>query len=407
MDHEADPPGHTAALSGLTVLELTHELPGAYCGRLLAMLGARVIKIESVERPDRSRLLGPFREGHKHPGESGSYRFLHAQKESLSLSVDTPAGFDLLRRLAATADVVLDDGALGSPAVASKRYDELIAANPRLIVNAFTSYGLNGPKADWKSTQITELAAGGWMRPRAGGLEPLMPGAPCAHYGAGVLGALGVLLAMTARRRFGHGQVVETPLNEALLSLLAFPTATFAISGSDGVRLGERFPFAIYPCLDGHLGVSILTQGHWEGLCRLMKRDDLLTNPRFITGTARARPETTAEIDQIVGDWIATQPALETFDTGQSLRVPIAIVPSPSEVLKSPHYAARDYWHDYDDPDLGPIRLPGIPFIFASGEGFAPFRPAPWEPASTESILASFSGAPPQELEVADLAVTR
>jgi CoA:oxalate CoA-transferase len=381
-----DSAADSGALAGITVLELTDQLPGAYCGRLLAMQGAEVIKIESAARMDASRRAGPFPADQPRSDRSGLYRFLHAQKRSLSLAVETPSGFDLLKRLAASADVVLDDGALGSPHEAAARYAELLRANEQLIVNAFSPYGLDGPKADWVSTELTELAASGWLRPRPGGAEPLMPGAPCAHYGIGILGAVGVLLALTARRRFGFGQLVETPSNEALLSQLAFPTAAFSFSGSEGVRLGDGFPFAVFPCADGYLGVSILTQRHWQGLCRFMGREDLLTEPRFLTGAERAVPAIAAEITALIGAWIADKPAQPTYDAAQAMRVPIAILPPPSAVLASAQYAARGYWIDDDDPELGPIRLPGQPFMLSNGSA-APFRRAPQFGADTAAVL--------------------
>jgi crotonobetainyl-CoA:carnitine CoA-transferase CaiB-like acyl-CoA transferase len=404
LNSAPDRSGEQVVLAGISVLELTDQLPGGYCGRLLAMLGADVIKIESPSRLDRSRAAGPFPGDKPHWERSGLYRYLHAQKRSLSLAVDTPSGFDLLRRLTASADVLLDDGALGPPSAVLARYAELMAANDRLIVNAFSSYGLHGPKAGWVSTELTELAASGWLRPRPEGAQPLMPGAPCAHYGVGTLGALGVLLALAARRRFGFGQLVETPINEALLSLLAFPTAAFSFSGSDGVRLGDGYPFAIFRCADGYLGVSLLTQRHWHGLCVLMGRQDLLTNPRFRTGAERAAPEAAAEITRLIGDWIADQPARATYEQAQALRVPIAIIPSPSEVLASPHYQARGYWIDDDDPELGQLRLPGHPFQLTCG-GFAPFRRAPRFGAETAAVLESIGVPGPSQVALSQLGV--
>lgn len=385
MGDAAEPPA-TPALGGTTVLELTSGIPGGYCGRLLAMLGADVIKVESRRRPDRARLAGPFPADEPHPERSGLHRYLHAQKRSISLDVGSPSGFELLQRLARTADVVLDDGALGDPPGVAERYAELLALDERLVVAAFTPYGLDGPKAGWASTELTELAAAGWLGVPPPGGEAVMPGAPCGHHGAGTFGAIGVLLALRARRSTGRGQLVEVPLVEALLSQLTAPTSIFVMYGLDGYRAGDGYPYAIHRCADGYLGVSILTQGHWSGLCRLMDRPDLADDPRFRTGVERADPVVAAELDRIIAAWIADQPAVGTFERGQALRVPIAIVPSPTEVLASPQYAARGWWVEDDDPDLGPLRLPGTPFRFADG-GFAPFRRARALGVDTDAVL--------------------
>jgi crotonobetainyl-CoA:carnitine CoA-transferase CaiB-like acyl-CoA transferase len=370
------------ALAGTTVLELTSGLPGSYCGRLLAMIGADVIKIESAARPDEARAAG-----------TGLDRFLHAQKRSVELDVTTPDGATVLDRLAAGADVLLDDGALGRPPGVRERYDELLAAHPQLVVVALSPYGLDGPRAAWESTELTELAAGGWLPNGPRGGPPIMPGTACARYGAGTYAALAALLALAARRRDGSGQLVDVSLHEAFVHLLPAPTVFFSFAGVDLPRLGDEYPFAIYPCADSYLGVSILTQGHWVGLCRLMERPDLVDHPRYRTGVERADPAVAAELDAIIAEWIAGQPAHETFHRAQHMRVPITIVASPTEVLASPQYEARQYWVETDDAELGRLRLPRTPFRLAS-DAFAPFRPARRRGADTDAVLSAAVQAP-------------
>ncbi len=373
--------GELLALEGVTVLELTTGLAGAYCGRLLAMLGADVVKVESPGRPDEARRAG-----------TGVDRFLHAQKRSVALELTAPDGAQVFDRLASVADVVLDDGALGAPPEVRVRYDELLAANRRLIVAAFSPYGLDGPRAGWQSTELTELAAGGWLAHGPHGGEPLMPGSACARYGSGTFAALGVLLAITARRTSGAGQLVEVCANETFVHILTLPTVFFAYTGVDMARMGDGYPFGIYRCADGYLGISVLTQGHWQGLCRLMGRLDLVDHPRYRTGVERADPQVATELDAIIVAWAADQPAHETFHAAQATRTPVTIVASPAEVLASPQYAARGYWIDVDDEELGALRLPSTPFQLASG-AFAAFAPAHRAGADSADIVATFAQA--------------
>jgi crotonobetainyl-CoA:carnitine CoA-transferase CaiB-like acyl-CoA transferase len=351
------------------------------------MLGADVVKVESQRRPDESRLAGPFPGDQPDRERSALYAHLHAQKRSLALDLSTPSGIEILERLLPTCDVLLDDGALGKPTEARARYERFLEQHERLVVAAFTPFGLDGPAADWPATELTSLAASGWLTAPTPEEEPLMPGCPMAAYGGATYGAAGILLALIARRRFGRGQLVEVPANETYLSLLAFPTTRFAYSGDDIFRLGDTFPFAIFPCRDGHLGVSILTQRHWEGLCSLMGREDILAIPRFATGASRAAPEVVDEIMAIIGAWAKDQPAYETFIIAQERRVPLSIVPSPREVLDSAQYADRGYWIEYDDPRLGHLRVPGMPFRASEGT-FAPFRAAPVPGADSPGVLA-------------------
>ncbi len=353
--------GGRPALEGTTVIELSNGIPGAYCARLLAMLGADVIKVESPDRPDHARA-------------AGSDRFLHAQKRSLALDVAAPAGPALLERMVAGADVVLDDGALGTPPDVRARYDEVLAAHPRLVLASFSTYGLDGPRAAWLSTELTELAAGGFLAVGPHGGPAIMPGPPSGRCAVGTVGALGVLLALAARRRDGTGQLVEVSTQEALIHMLTLPTVVYSFGGVEMPRLGDGYPFGIYPCADGYLGVHILTQGHWTGLCQLMGRNDLVDHPRYRTGVERADPAVAAELDAVIADWVQTQRAEDTFHAAQALRCAITIVPGPLAVLASEQYAAREYWVTDDDPDRGPLRLPGVPFKLASG-AFTPFRP--------------------------------
>jgi crotonobetainyl-CoA:carnitine CoA-transferase CaiB-like acyl-CoA transferase len=363
-------------LDGLTVLDLTTGWAGAFGSRLLAMLGADVIKLESADRPDAARAAGP-----------GADRFLHAQKRSVELDLSSAAGVRIFERLAEGADVVFDDGVLGSPPAVRARYDALLAANRRLVVVAFSPYGLDGPRAGWQSTELTELASGGWLPHGPHGGRPLMPGSQSARFSAGTFGALGTVLALATRRRTGEGQLVDVSMNESLVHLLTLPTVFFSYAGADMPRMGDGYPFGIYPCADGYLGVSILTQGHWDGLCRLMDRPDLRDHPRYRTGVERANPEIAAEIDVIITEWAAGRRGRETFHEGQAMRCPVTIVASPTDVLASPQYEARNYWVDYDDSELGPLRLPGAPFQLASG-AFAPFVPAPVMGADNDAVAA-------------------
>lgn len=365
-------PRPVTALGDVTVVEATAGVAGGYCGRLLAGLGADVIKVEPPDRLDVARRAGPFPEDVADPERSAWHRYLHAGKRSVSFGVDT----EVFERLVGRADVLIDDGSLGAPPAVRDRYDALLADHPRLVVVALSPYGLAGPKAAWASSELTDLAAGGWLQASAPGRPPLMPGTPCAHHAAGVFAAVGALLALRARRHTGRGQLVETRMNEAFLSMLTAPTSLYVMAGLDGYRTGDGYPYAIHRCADGHLGVSILTQTHWTGLCELMGTPELADDPRFASGVQRADPAVAAELDARIAAWAAEQRAEDVFERGQAMRVPVAVVPAPAEVLTSPQYAARGYWHDIVDPDLGPLRLPGHPFRFRDGGTVDP-GPAP------------------------------
>jgi crotonobetainyl-CoA:carnitine CoA-transferase CaiB-like acyl-CoA transferase len=376
------------AFEGVRVLELDTGFAGAYCGHLLSLLGADVVKVESGTRPSAVRTAGPFVDDRPDLETAGAHVHLDARKRSMALNVDTPSGRLILDRLAGRVDVIVDDGVLGPPPEVRARYDALLAAHPALVIVALSPYGLDGPKAHHRSSELCDLAASGWLTRNAQHPDraPLMPGSSCAELGVGTLAALGAALALRWRRISGVGQLVEVPRQEGLLSLLAFPTTLFAWLGVDEVRIGDRYPFMIVACADGHLGVSILTQRHWEALCRFMERPDLLHRPHLATSSLRARPEAVEEIMGELRPWFADKPALPTFEAGQAMRVPLSIIPSPAEVLESPQYRSRGYWLECQDPRLGPLRLPGPPYRASPGT-FAAFRSAPRVGQHTGEVL--------------------
>jgi CoA:oxalate CoA-transferase len=394
------------AFEGVRVLELDTGLAGAYCGHLLSLLGADVVKVESGTRPPAVRTDGPFLDGSPDLESAGAHVHLDARKRSIAVNVTTASGRTLLDRLAGRVDVVVDDGVLGTPPEVRARYDALLAANRGLVVVALSPYGLEGPKAHYRSSELCDLAASGWLTRSSQHPEraPLMPGSSCAELGVGTLAALGAALALRWRRTSGVGQLVEVPRQEGMLSLLAFPTTLFAWLGVDQVRIGDRFPFMIVECADGHLGVSILTQRHWEALCRFMERPDLLERPHLANSSGRARPEATEEIMSELRAWFADKPAMATFEAGQAMRVPISIIPSPAEVLTSPQYQSRDYWRAHTDPRLGPLRLPGPPYKASRGT-FAAFRPAPGVGQHTGEVLDELGVPAADRLALAALGV--
>jgi crotonobetainyl-CoA:carnitine CoA-transferase CaiB-like acyl-CoA transferase len=370
------------------MLELDNGLAGAYCGHLLALLGADVIKIESPRHAARVRLDGPFLDDRPNLENAGSHIHLDARKRSVVLDVSTASGGALLEQLATRSDALLDDGVLGLAPLVQTRYEEMLASNSQLVLVALSPYGLTGPKAHYRSSELCDLAASGWLTQNLDYPDrpPLMPGTACGELGVGTIAALGALLALAARRRTGHGQLVDVSRQEALLSLLAFPTALFAWRGVDGMRMGDRFPFAILPCADGHLGISILTQRHWESLCQFIDREDLLTRADLADSGARSLPEAIEEITRELANWFADKPTVTTFEAAQAARVPVSIIPSPLEVLNSRQYEERGYWLDVESPLHGALRLPGVPYRASRGT-FAPYSPAPQLGQHTEELL--------------------
>lgn len=364
------------ALAGVRVIELTNTIAGAYCGRLLAWFGADVIKVEAREGQDESRLP------HLHP-------FLNASKQSVAIDHMSPSGKRALNSLLSAAPLFIEDGAYGGIEDRKLLAGELTRLDGPIYV-AISPFGLSGPRSTWQATDAVALAASGWLHGTAReGEQPFIPGTDVASYGTGMVAALGALLALRARRGDGSGQLVDATMVESLLSFLAFPTVRFSYSGETAMRIGDSYPFGIFPCADGYMGVNILTQRHWEGLCELMDRVDLRDDPGLKTGADRANPESVQRISQAIHDWFADKPALETLSRGQAMGVPLASIPSPSELIDSPQYGDRAYWRTEASPTGAELRTPGPPFKGKAGTLVEP-TVAPKPGADTQSILGAF-----------------
>lgn len=370
--------GRDPLLAGTRVVELGEGIAAPYGARLLAIYGADVIKAEPPAG-DLARRAGPFPGDVPHPETSGLFLALNTSKRGVTLDYTTPSGADLLRRLLADTDVLVESTPPGALAAHGLAAGDLQALYPGLVVVSVTPFGQDGPYRDYRVTDIVAHAMGGWMY--GGGAperEPLKPGGHLAAYTTGIVAAAAAMTALWARNagRERRGQHADVSSMEALLSALPLVTVLFSYSGENWSRTGHPYPFTILRCKDGYMGVNILTQRQWEALVRFIDRGDLLIDPRFRSGVDRNQPGRDREITEEIAPWFLRHTQAEIFEAGQQQRVPFGIVPSPGEVLASPQYAAREFFTTVDHPVAGPTVLPGAPFRLSDAAPAA-YRPAP------------------------------
>jgi crotonobetainyl-CoA:carnitine CoA-transferase CaiB-like acyl-CoA transferase len=256
----------TGALSGVRVLDLTRYIPGPYCAMLLGDLGADVVKVEEPPFGDPTRALPPP------VGEdSAAHAALNRNKRSLAVDLRTAAGVEVVRRLAARADVFLEAFRPGTLARRGLGPEPLLAENPRLVHCSLTGYGPEGSHAARAGHDIDYLALGGFLegnRDAAG--RPVLPLAQVADMAGALVATIGVLAALQARERTGRGQVVDVSMLGGVTALMALP-ATRRLAGPEPADelTGTFACYRVYRCRDGrHLAVGALEPKFWEALCR-------------------------------------------------------------------------------------------------------------------------------------------
>ncbi|AWB32517.1 CaiB/BaiF CoA transferase family protein [Orrella marina] len=350
-------------LEGITVLDLGQVYQGPYCGFLLAMAGARVIKIEPPHGDSvRSRAENTN-------GNSLAFSMLNSNKEGIVLDLKTGTGRELLLRLVEKADVLVQNFAPGVMDKLGVGYDVLKERNNRLIYASGSGYGSSGPYRDYLAMDLTVQAIGGIMS--VTGFEdgpPVKAGAAVSDFlgGSHLYGA--IMTALFHRERTGEGSAVETAMFDMCYHPLASNLSMTHLQGRLIPRTGNRHgglsvvPYNVYPAKDGYIAIICVKDAHWKALCRTMGREELATDPRYAINKERAAR--IDEVDKIISEWSGTLEKEEIFTLSQKEKFPAAPVRDLYELSSDPHLHERGALQNFDHPILGPIVLPHSPIRF-------------------------------------------
>jgi formyl-CoA transferase len=351
----------TGALSDLRVLDASNLIAGPLTTMLLADLGAEVIKIEHPVHGDSLRNHG----GQKN-GQGLWWKVLGRGKRSITLDLGQPEGQELFRRLAARADVVVENFRPGTMARWGLDYATLSASNPGLVMAHVSGFGQVGPRsAEPGFGTLAESMSGFAFRNGAEDGPPVLPPFGLADTVTGITTAFAVMSALWARRATGQGQEVDIAIIEPLLTLLEPQLVAYDQLGTVMTRVGNRSPVNaprnIYLSGDGKwVALSTSTQSTADRLLILVGRPDLLSEPWF--RSAHTRAEHAGELDEIVGGWVAGRAAAAVLDACREAGAPAAIVLSVPDIVADPQYAAIGAIATVEDPTLGPVRMANTPF---------------------------------------------
>jgi crotonobetainyl-CoA:carnitine CoA-transferase CaiB-like acyl-CoA transferase len=365
--------GKSGPLVGIRVLELGALLAGPFCGQILSDLGAEVIKVEAPQRGDAMRVMGRTRI----EGRGLWWSQIARGKKCISLDLRVEEGQDIARRLIALSDVVVENFRPGRLEEWNLGYPELAAESPRLVFTRVSGFGQTGPYRDRAGFGSVGEAMGG-LRYVTGFPDrpPPRVGVSIGDMLAGVFGAIGTLAALQERERSGRGQVVDVAIYEAVAAMMESTLADYSRAGVVRERTGSTLPgFApssAYLTKDEQwyiLGAN--ADNPFRRLCEVMGRPELADDERYSTDTARG--DRMEELDELVGNWVATKTAAELTELLGEAGVPAGPIFDAAMALADPHYRAREMLHEVDEPALGRFAMPGVVPKFSRTPGSIPW----------------------------------
>jgi CoA:oxalate CoA-transferase len=390
-------------LTALRIVEYSTSIAAAASGRVLADLGAEVIKVEPPRTGDPARYHGPFPDDIPDPERSGLFLSLNGNKRGITLDAALPTGRELLHRLLAQADVFLHNWSPAEAEALRLDYEQLRQRHAHLIATAVTPYGSTGPYANYRGADITACAAGGvsvgtGFRDRPPLTLPLALG---AHF-AGVAAAAAILLATFGRVVTGRGQFVDVAETDVLAILLAgYGIPTYIYRGVTGMRAGRHmslglYPNAVFECQDGFVCIDCPQLAQWNRLLEVMGNPSWLNEPRY-----RDRRQITEqypqEVDALMAPWLKARDKATIFGETQAQRIPAGPVNTMKDVVEDAHLRHRRYFVPVERDDTGPLTYPGAPYRF-SQTPWAMRHPAPRLGEHNEEIYGGRLGVSRAEL---------
>ena len=389
-------------LEGVRVLDLTHYVAGPYCTRLMAGLGADVVKVERLPSGDPMRRMGPFtarpdvyRDYGNEPVEDGAWHlYLNMGKRSLGLDLKSEQGRQLALEMAAKADILVENFAPGTLDRLGLGFAELRQVNPALVITSISNFGQTGPYRDWRGTEANLYAMGGLMNitgePEQ---EPLKEGAPLAQLGAGQNAFAATMAALMYAEETGEGQQIDVSIAEYATNILENALMQYSYSGQEYTRVGNRgygrAAWGIYPSQDGHVGIIAGPDHRWPEVARIMEREEL-ADPRF--ASRRGRQENADEIDALMLPWLIEHDKVYIFKAGQESGLGFSFVATMNDILKMEQLVARDYFVQLDHPAAGELDYPGAPISCEPGAEAWVFRRAPLFGEHTGAALSNWLG---------------
>lgn len=336
-------------LSGVKVVEFCQVAAGPFCGMLLADMGADVIKVESPDGGDGLRQWPPLTDGF-----SENFASINRNKRSVALNLKDEAQREAARRLALSADVVVENFRPGVLAKLGLGYESLAAEKPSLVYCSISAFGQSGPRSQEGGFDLTVQAIGGVMSVTG---EPDGPpvkcGVPLADFGAGLYAAFAISCALHAARRDGRGDWIDVSMLGATLGMAALQTSEYFGTGHDPVKLGSAHPrnapYQAFRAKDGYFAMAAGNNRLWASVCRVVGMEALEKDERFTSTSLRAKNQ--AALKEILEKAFVTKPVAEWLKVFAEAGVPCAPINTYSQALEDPQVRHMEW--------VQPLELPG------------------------------------------------
>jgi formyl-CoA transferase/CoA:oxalate CoA-transferase len=371
------------ALDDLRVLDLSGQVAGPFCARLLGDFGADVIKVEPPGGED-GRRLPPLDVDRLGPEASAFFLYLNANKRGITLDITTPTGADIFRRLVRETDVVVESFPPGLMDSLGLGFDALEALRPGIIVTSITPFGQTGPWRDLPANELITYACSGWAsvtgRPDR---EPLKGSGYNASFQAGVAAFNATLNAVIYRDRAGVGQHADVSILEPSVASFAPGILGAQYRGEPGRRQKGNFQRGPVATADGHFSLTLSRAHFWRDAMNELGLPQFAEDPKYFQG----RQEIAEEIAPEVEGRIAQRGKRELFEALGRLRVVGGMVLTTAELFEDPHVRAREFFVTMAHPTAGTLAYPGAPFKM-SATPWEMCRPAPLLSQHTAEVLA-------------------
>ena len=396
----------TGPLQGLTVIELAHIMAGPVCGRMLADMGADVIKVERVPEGDAARGFAP-------PlidGESAAFMMMNRNKRGIAVNLKAEAGRDIVLRLLKGADIVIENYRKGTMERLGLGYEKLRDLNPGLIYCEISGFGRTGPYADLGGFDLVAQGYSGLMSITGEGADrpPVKCGPPVTDITAGVLATMGVLAAYVERLKTGRGQRVDTSLFEAGITQTFWQSAIALATGVSPEPMGSAHPlnapYEAFETADGWITIGASNESTWQRLPPVLGLPELLDDERFQKNIDRMRNRDA--LNEALAPAFKQRETAEWLTLLEDSGVPAGPVLSIGDMLAHPQARARSMVVETEHPSLGPIETIGFPVKFSTTPA-AIKRGAPRLGEDTVEVLGElgYSAAEVEQLVQEDVVI--
>ena len=381
-------------LAGIQVVDLTRALSGPFCSMILADLGADVIKVEPMGSGDMIRTWGPFDQG-----QSAYYLSTNRNKRGIAVNFRDARGLALIRRMADSADVVVENFKSGVMEDMGFGYAELAKTNPGVVFGSITGFGRDGPMGSWPGfDQIAQGYSG--LMSLTGQVEtgPTRVGTAIGDMTSGMWTAMGILAALFSREQTGQGQRVETSLLASLVGLLGVQGQRYLSLGEVPAPTGNAHsviaPYGVFETKDGPLNIAPATPDMWLKLCKLLELDALPGDARFVDNAARIKHRD--ELRTIIESRLQLRTKMEWTEAMIPLGIPAGPINNLSDVFKDPQVQHSRLVEEIQHPLLGALKQVANPIKLAAFAEGSVRMPPPMLGEHTFEVLTEFGYADDQ-----------